>query len=323
MKRVLLLLVFFVIIWTATPVSAQEPEVQIVPLAPLIAEAARAPQARGTFYRKTVTVDYHGDRVLLSSNRQGDGLLRTDDLVVITVTHADGSSKAFSHDFRSPDRYRIGESQAADISHLFARGKNAVTIELKDLTPPVYSSCPYYLVLFVPIEPTPTLTPSPSPSPSPTLRPSPTATPVPEEPAPAQPSPRLIALGLLPLLAVAILWRWRNSVLPPGTLDLYEGDRWVQTFVLADVGKKITLGRQGDIPLDSPSPEIACLFARRSGREVEAVIRTLDQEHPIQVRGEVVLGSRPLKHGDEIKIGKHTLRYRFFDDALSDINLEE
>lgn len=322
MRGIFLLLVFFVMVCTTGQVSAQEPEIKIIPLAPVIAEAARAPQARGTFYRKAVTVDYHGGRALLSSNLQGDGLLRTDDLVIITVTQADGSSKAFSHDFRTADRCYVGESQAVDVSHLFARGRNVVTIELKDLTPPVYSSRPYYLVLLVPIEPTPT--PSPSPAPSPTPRPSPTVTPVPEELAQGRPPSRFLALGLLPLLAVmAILWHLRNRVLLPGTLDLYEEDRWVQTFVLADMGKKVTLGGQGDILVDSPSPEIACIFARRSDQGVQAAIRALDQEHPIQVGGETVTGSHPLKHGDEIKIGKHTLRYSFFDEALSDINLGE
>lgn len=329
-RNILLLLVFFVMMWTTGQVSAQEPEVQTIPLAPAIVEAARATQARGTFYREAVTVEYRGGRVLLSSNPQGDGRLRTDDLVVITVTQADGSSKAFSHDFRTADRCYVGESRAVDVSHLFARGKNAVTIELKDLTPPVYSSRPYYLVLLVPIEPTPTSspeptpTPSPPPSPSPTSRPAPTATAVPEEPAQAQRPPYFLALGLLPLLvALMILWRLRNRVLLPGTLDLYEEDRWVQTFVLADMGKKVTLGRLGDISLDSPSPEAACILARRSGQGVEAVIRALNPEHPIQVGGETVTGAHPLKHGDEINIGQHTLRYRFFDEALSDIDLEE
>jgi hypothetical protein len=327
--RKILFLVFFVMVWTTGRVSAQEPEVEIIPLAPLIVEAARDPQARGTFYRKAVTVDYRGGRVLLSSNPQGDGLLRTDDLVVITVTHADGSSKAFSHDFRTPDRCYVGESRAVDVSHLFARGRNVVTIELKDLTPPVYSSRPYYLVLLVPIEPTPTSSPeptpttSPSPFPSSTPRPTPMVTAVPEVPEQAQRSPCFLALGLLPLLAVAILWRLRNRVLLPGTLDLYEQDRWVQTFVLADMGKKVTLGGQGDILVDSPSPEIAYISARRSDQGVEAVIGALDQEHPIQVGGETVTGSHPLKHGDEIKIGKHTLRYSFFDEALSGISMDE
>lgn len=319
--RKILLLVFFVMGWTTGRVSAQEPEIKVIPLAPVIVEADRASQARGTFYRESITVDYRGGRVLLSSNPQGDGLLRTDDLVVITVTQADGSSKAFSHDFRTPDRCYVGESQAVDVSHLFARGKNVVTIELKDLTPPVYSSRPYYLVLFVPIEPTPT--PSPSPFPSPTSRPTPTVTPVPEEPAQAQRPPCFLALGLLPLLALTLLWRLRDKVLLPGTLNLYEEDRWVQTFILADMGKKVTLGGQGDILVDSPSPEIACIFARRSDQGVEAIIQALDQEHPIQVGGETVTGSHPLKHGDQIKIGKHSLRYSFFDEALSDINLGE
>jgi len=324
--RKVLLLVFFVVVWTTGQVSAQEPEIKIIPLAPVIVEAAPAPQARGTFYREAVTVDYRGGRVLLSSNQQGDGTLRTDDLVVITVTHADGSSKAFSHDFRTADRCYVGESQAVDVSHLFARGRNAVTIELKDLTPPVYSSRPYYLVLLVPTEPTPTSSPEPAPmpSPSPTPKPTPTATAVPEEPAQARRPPYFLALGLLPLLAVmAILWRLRNRVLLPGTLDLYEEDRWVQTFVLADMGKKVTLGGQGHILVDSPSPEIACIFARRSDQGVEAVIQALDPEHPIQVGGETVTGSHSLKHGDEINIGKHTLRYRFFDEALSGISMDE
>ena len=92
--------------------------------------------------------------------------------------------------------------------------------------------------------------------------------------------------------------------------------------MLADLGRKVTLGRTGDISLDTPSPEIAHVVGRRSDEGIEAVIRPLDQEHPIQIGGEVVLDSRTLKHGDEIRIGKNVLEYHFFDDSLPHLDLE-
>ena len=337
MKSVTVLLILLAIMGATGQALAQEPQVRAFPMAPGISEPAPARTSRGTFYRNTITVRYGGERVILSSNSQGNGMLRTDDLVAVAITQPDGFSQSFTHDFRILNPCCIGESRPVDITHLFRPGENTVTIELKDLVPPVYSSRPYYLVLFAPIKPTPTQTPRPVPTSMPTWTPTPqpssTATrmptPIPTVTATATPAlgtaaeqgqlpPGIFALSLVPLLAGMIFWWSRRRPDPPGTVDVYEGDRWVESVVLADFGKRVTIGRNGDISVDTPSPELAHIIGQRSDRGAQAVIRVVDLEHPIEVQGEVLANVRSLEHGDEIRVGQHRLRYSFFDESLSE-----
>ena len=339
MRQLIMLTVLAASVMTMSDAVAQGSSGRALALAPEITEVDTASRPRGTFYRHTVTVYYPGGQVVLASNARGDGPLRTDDVVVMTVTHSDGSSKEISHDFRTTDRCCVRQRPPADVTPLFAEGSNVVTIELKDLVPPVYSSRPYYLVFSGPVDPTststsiPTPTPvptststaTPSPTRTPTLTPSPVPTPVatatvaPVAAVPAgTPWPFLI-LGTLTVLVAVIAWRLRSSVYPPGTLDLYEEGRWVGSFALSDMRKRITIGAHGDIRLDASAPEIACIVGQRGDQGIEAVIRALDPDDPIQVQGEAVIEPYGLKHGDEITIGPYVLKYSFYDEALSDL----
>ena len=131
------------------------------------------------------------------------------------------------------------------------------------------------------------------------------------------------ALGALPVLAAVIVWGLRSGVYPPGTLDLYKDGQWVGSFTLSDMGKMATIGTRGDIRLDAADPEVACIAGQRGDQGIEAVIRPLDEEHLIQVQGEVVMEPYGLKHGDEIKIGPCVLKYSFYNEALSDLSTGE
>ena len=131
------------------------------------------------------------------------------------------------------------------------------------------------------------------------------------------------ALGALAGSAAVIAWRLRSGVYPPGTLDLYKDGQWVASFTLSDMGKKVTIGNHGDIRLDAVAPEVACIVGQRGDQGIEAVIRPLDAEHPIQVQGEAVMEPYGLKHGDEINIGPCVLKYSFYNEALSDLSTGE
>ena len=161
--------------------AARGPGQEVVLLAPAIAEAQSTPRARGSFYQNVVTVQYRGGRVVLSSNAAGDGRLRTDDAVVITVQQPDRTARTFNHDFRRADgSYAVGETAPADLTALFGTRPKVVTvtIELRDLTPPVCSSRAYYLVLTgIPVTATTAPSSTPTRPSTPTALPSPTTAP--------------------------------------------------------------------------------------------------------------------------------------------------
>ncbi len=148
--------------------------VHTVQLAPQISE--QASQGVLVFHQNQMQVTYlEGQQVILSSSNDGKGEISTDDLVEVRVLP---SGEVFRHDFRNANRNAIVPILPPDISELFVPGENTVELVATNLMRPVYSTQPYYLVVFQPCQTTiPTPMASPTPAPTATLVPRPSATP--------------------------------------------------------------------------------------------------------------------------------------------------
>lgn len=122
------------------------PKPDWVALVPAIPEARAASAARGEFYRFSSAVNIGDGPVWLASTPDGTGALRTDDRALLVVTREDGSARSWSRDFREERSGAIVSIPAQEVTGLFERGINTVTLALSDALPPVFSSSAYYLV---------------------------------------------------------------------------------------------------------------------------------------------------------------------------------
>jgi hypothetical protein len=304
-------------------------------LAPAVpySEAAGG-QARGTFYQAAIDVDVGaGWQALLASTSDGSGDLCVDDYFEI---RAQPSGLLANHDFRDQAISRSEPIAPINLTYLLQPGPNRLEVTLIDLTGPAYSSSPLYLV-FLDVPPTPTATPTARPTDTPTpaptatatatVTPRPTMTPTaipPAAPPPADgitawlsfpftPSPWLLlplalAKGLLLLASILVWRRWRRPR-PNGELELYEGERYVQTVDLGQLGRAaVTIGRQGDVALAGVTgPEIAARIHARRSRDgsVETILDLLDER---EAGG--VAESRRLHDGEELRFPPYRLIYR-------------
>lgn len=176
--------------------------VAVVELAPAIPEQPSRSRKAYTFdHAHQVVTVVPGNKVVLASTEDGTGWLSTDDRVVLQVA----GGVAWKWDYRKPDRMGIVPIPPQDLTEMFKPGLNEVDLSLQDLMGPVFSTQPYYLVIYecgqegVPPEiPTPVATPTTAPTvtPSPTARPTstaiPSATPTSTESPTAQPTSTVI-----------------------------------------------------------------------------------------------------------------------------------
>jgi hypothetical protein len=115
---------------------------------PAIADAPRAAQARGIFYRWTLTVTLPVSSVWLAASPDGQTPLCTDDQATLTFTLNDQPVQRWSHRF-STDRRAI-RCIPPQLLAFPAPGTYQVTVELDDLYPDTYGTRPYYLVFAQP-----------------------------------------------------------------------------------------------------------------------------------------------------------------------------
>jgi hypothetical protein len=85
------------------------------------------------FLVRSLTFRHGSGRVLLASNCDGDKPISVDDGIEITITHADGSTASFSHDFSDGCSGAIDSLGPTDLTPRFEPGNNAVEVHFKDL----------------------------------------------------------------------------------------------------------------------------------------------------------------------------------------------
>lgn len=99
------------------------------------------------FYRNSVTVNYKGGKVVLSSTPDGTGKISTDDEIKILVTHPDGTTAPLDLVFGYPRNSNgVDVFDPQDMTSLFKNGQNTVSITYIDNSQ-CSSSTAYYLVL--------------------------------------------------------------------------------------------------------------------------------------------------------------------------------
>jgi hypothetical protein len=321
---------------------------QIYPLINALPET-QPPLAQGVFVEQVFEFPYNlGQQVWLASYIEGERLgdLCTDDLVEVAVWP---SGQSWRHDFRSPDRQKILVSNAIDITHLFVPGINTITLTLTDLIGPALSTSGYALVVAdSAIEPTATLIlptatavpPTPMPQPVATLTQAlPTATvtstpvitlvlasdlpaaPVAVEAVGLPPTKRVqgmrlfgwtlaFSIGLIGLgvgVALVVLRSRRKGL--PGTIDLYKGNQFLRTVVLAHFAKDVVrIGRRGDVALRGE--EVADQVARLCTHHPTVALEILDPQDPSQIQERYVLN-----HGESHWIGDYRLEYKNYQQT--------
>jgi hypothetical protein len=85
-----------------------------------------------TFFTATSQMRYDAGTVILSSDLDGMMSTTVDDVISITVKHADGSVKKYTHDYSHGCTTGIVPMKAKDITPLFAVGLNQVKVVFKD-----------------------------------------------------------------------------------------------------------------------------------------------------------------------------------------------
>lgn len=244
-------------------VSAAGPmKTRVILIAAAVPPAQNDSQARGQFLQREIEVEYESGEVFLSSSSDTLAALMTDDVAELNVVHEDGTRARWSNDFRNAARTKINALPAQEVTKLFRRGTNLVTLTLYDLTPFTYWSAPYYLILEEDATPTRFYTPTRFATPTrevrltpivglpvttePTQRPSPLATEVPIHTATPISSPRVqgnippqsisdsawilfVAFGAVGIAALVLLFlfvRSRHEPMPTltltGWLDLFD-----------------------------------------------------------------------------------------------------
>jgi hypothetical protein len=124
--------------------AAPLPPPAAVLVVPAIADAPRAAQARGIFYRQTLAVTLPVSSVWLAASPDGQAALCTDDRATLTFARADQPVERWSHHF-SRDR-RALSCIPPQMVVVPAPGSYQITVELEDLYPDTYGTRPYYLV---------------------------------------------------------------------------------------------------------------------------------------------------------------------------------
>ena len=241
--------------------------------------------------------------------------------------------------------------KAVDITHLFVPGRNTITLTLTDLIGPALSTSQYALVVAGrAIEPTATLIsptatavpPTPTPQPVATMTQTlPTVTvtstpiitlvlasdlpvsPVVEAVADLPPTEPLettrlsgwtmaFSFGLIGLgvgVALVVLRSRRKGL--PGTIDLYKGNQFLRTIVLAHFAKDVVrIGRRGDVALSGE--DVAEHVARLCAHHRTVALEILDPQDPRQVQERFVLN-----HGESHWIGDYRLEYKNYQKTQS------
>ncbi|MEZ4614423.1 MAG: hypothetical protein R2867_02760 [Caldilineaceae bacterium] len=159
---------------------------KVVPLSDALAEQPTMAHGNGVFQLDSVFILVkEGQRILLSGSEMGGGFV-TDDLLLVATIPA---NKQQSWDFRSVDHMAIiPVSQPQDITHLFVPGHNMVTLTMRDMLGPVYSTSAYRLLILDPCgdsapKAAPTTASTQTPSVTPAAAWSPIATALPPSPA--------------------------------------------------------------------------------------------------------------------------------------------
>lgn len=84
------------------------------------------------FFTTEFAVRYFEGRLVLSSNSRGSGSVFVDDALSLTVTHPDGTRVSRLWDL-SNSCLGTGPVDPLEVTELFARGKNRVQLQLRDL----------------------------------------------------------------------------------------------------------------------------------------------------------------------------------------------
>lgn len=121
---------------------------QSIPLADTLLEQTGSGPWPRIFHQKAVGLSYEaGQKLLLTGGPKG---LRTDDLARIDVAP---SGQHWEHDFRNAARTHIIPLQEKpDLSSLFTEGSNQITITLKDMFGPAWSTSAYTLEVWEPCQ---------------------------------------------------------------------------------------------------------------------------------------------------------------------------
>lgn len=98
-----------------------------------------------TFLDSTFDVAWDGeDTIYVSGKNDGTGTIAVDDEIVIDVTHADGSTTSFTHDFGSTAA--IVPAGPFDLTSYFEPGINSTRVRLRDKYGGSYESTEIWLV---------------------------------------------------------------------------------------------------------------------------------------------------------------------------------
>jgi hypothetical protein len=102
-----------------------------------------------------------------------------------------------------------------------------------------------------------------------------------------------------------------NTNLPEGIfmakLTLSFKDRKLKVFALQS--DDCLIGRESDCAIQIDSLAIAPHHARIRPLDGGLAVEPMDKMSTVQVNGQTIAGAHPLAEGDQIRIGKHTLRY--------------
>lgn len=105
----------------------------------------RVVESGEVFFKTEFIVDYQGETVFFSESADGTGETQVDDGIDIVVTHAEGSSASFSHNYAPGCIPPVGTLTPQDITDLFEPGRNLVSVRLYDICGGFVSSSPLYL----------------------------------------------------------------------------------------------------------------------------------------------------------------------------------
>lgn len=166
-------------------------------LAPEIAEANPAREARGVFFRGASEIMTPSAEVLLSSSPDGRGELCTDDEATLSFRLKEGAPQIWSHVFIAGDGQRISCLPPQRLTLAGGPGLYTVEITLSDRIAFTYSSRPYLLIVpdgAAVTRMTPPSSANPGAAEAPTegepgVKPSPAGSPVPARPQPPMLSP--------------------------------------------------------------------------------------------------------------------------------------
>jgi hypothetical protein len=97
------------------------------------------------FFDRTFVVSYLGGPAVLAGSADGTQPISVDDQLEVTVTHTDGSTTAFTHDF-SQHCTGVAAQPPQDIRPLLVPGANLVRVRFRDLCGGAVSASAHWLV---------------------------------------------------------------------------------------------------------------------------------------------------------------------------------